>query len=58
MKEAKTSSEGLSPGSLRMQGQVPGGCNQASTNKTRLNVDNKNNVTALGEKEWGGLSWK
>ena len=31
----------LSPGSLGMQGQVPGGCNQATTNKTPLNADNE-----------------
>ena len=38
-KKAKTSCEGLLPGSLGMQRQVPGGCNQASTNKTPLNAD-------------------
>ena len=32
MNEAGTSCEGLSPGSLGMQGQVPGGCNQATLN--------------------------
>ena len=31
----------LSPGSLGMQGQVPGGRNQATTNKTPLNADNE-----------------
>ena len=27
--------------SLGMQGQVPGGCNQATTNKTPLNTDRR-----------------
>ena len=52
VKEAGTSCEGLSPGSLGMQGQVPGGCNQATTNKTSLNADNEDNVMVLGEEEW------
>ena len=34
MKEAGTSCEGLSPSSPEMQGQVPDGRNQATTNKT------------------------
>ena len=34
MKEVETSYEGLFPSSLRMQGQVPGRCNQVITNKT------------------------
>ena len=41
VKEAGTSCEGLSPGSLGMQGQVPGGRNQVTTNKTPLNADKK-----------------
>ena len=41
MKEAGTSCEGLSPGNLGMQGQVPGGRNQVTTNKTPLNADKK-----------------
>ena len=55
MKEAGTSCEGLSPSSLGMQGQVPGGHDQATTNKTSLNADNKDNVMVLGEKEWEDL---
>ena len=43
VKEAGTSCEGLSPGGLKMQGQVPGGCNQATTNKTPLSADNEGN---------------
>ena len=54
VKKAKTSCEGLLPGSLGMQGQVPGGCNQASTNKTPLNADNEDNVMVL-EGEWEAL---
>ena len=54
VKEAGTSCEGLSPGSLGMQGQVPGGHNQATMNKTTLNADNEDNVMALGE-EWEDL---
>ena len=46
-KEARTSCESLSPGSLGMQGQVPGGRNQATTNKTPLNADNEDNVMVL-----------
>ena len=49
LKEAGTSCEGLSPGSFRMQGQVPGGRNQAIMNKTPLNEDNEDNVMVLGE---------
>ena len=55
VKEAGTSCEGLSPGSLGMQGQVPGGRNQATTNKTPLNADNEDNVMVLGEEEWEDL---
>ena len=44
VKKARTSCEGLSPSSLRMQGQVPGSHNQAATNKNPLNADNKGNV--------------
>ena len=47
MKETGTSSEGLFPGSLGMHGQVPGGRNQAPTNKTTLNADNEDNVMVL-----------
>ena len=49
MKEGGTSYEGLSLDSLGMQGQVPGGHNQATTNKTPLNADNEDNVIILGE---------
>ena len=55
MKEAGTSCEGLSPSRLGMQGQVPEGCNQATTNKTNLNADNEDNVMVLGEEEWKDL---
>ena len=55
VKEAGTSCEGLPPGSLGMQGQVPGGRNQATTNKTALNSDNEDNVMVLGEEEWEDL---
>ena len=55
MKEAGTSGEGLSHGSLEMQGQVPGGRNQATTNKIPLNADNEDNVMVLGEEEWEDL---
>ena len=55
VKEAGTSCECLSPGSLGMQGQVPGGRNQATTNKTPLNADNEDNVMVLGEEEWEDL---
>ena len=44
VKKARTSCEGLSPSSLRMQGQVPGGQNQATKNKNSLNADNKSNL--------------
>ena len=53
--KAGTSCEGLSPGSLGMQGQVPGGRNQAITNKTTLKADNEDNVMVLGEEEWEDL---
>ena len=55
VKEAGTSCEGLSPGSFGMQGQVPGSCNQATTNKTPLNADNEDSVMVLGEEEWEDL---
>ena len=54
VKEAGISREGLSPGSLGMQGQVPGGRNKATTNKTPFNADNEDNVMVLGE-EWEDL---
>ena len=38
-----------------MHGQVPGNCNQATTNKTPLNVDNEDNVMVLGEEKWEDL---
>ena len=38
-----------------MQGQVPGSCNQATTNKTPLNADNEDNVMVLVEEEWEDL---
>ena len=34
-----------------MQGQIPGGRNQATTNKTPFNADNEDNAMVLGEKE-------
>ena len=40
------------PRSIRIQGQVPGSCNQATTNKTPFNADNEDNVMVLGEEEW------
>ena len=52
VKEAGTSCEGLSPGNLGIQGQVSGGGNQATKNKTPLNIDNEDNVMVLGEEEW------
>ena len=55
VKEARISCEGLLPSSFRMQGQVPGNRNQATTNKTPLNPDNEDNVMVLGEKEWEDL---
>ena len=55
VKEAGTSCEGLSRSSLGMQGQVLGGHNQATMNKTTLNADNEDNVMDLGEEEWGDL---
>ena len=54
VKQAGTSCESLSSGSLRMLGQVPGGCNQANKNKTPLNADNEDNVMVL-EEEWKDL---
>ena len=39
MKGAYTSCEGLSPGSLEMQGQASGSCNQATPNKPPLNAE-------------------
>ena len=55
MKEAGTSCEDLLPGSLGMQGQVPGGHNQATTNKTTLNADNEDNVMVFGKEEYEDL---
>ena len=55
VKEAGTSREGLSPGRLGMERQVPGGRKQATTNKTPLNADDEDNVMVLGEKEWEDL---
>ena len=55
MKEAGTSCEGLSPSSLRTQGQVPGSCNQATLNKTPFNADNEDNAVILGKEEWEDL---
>ena len=49
--EAGPSCESLSPGSLGMQGQVPGSCNQATTNKTPLNADSEDNVMVLEEED-------
>ena len=54
VKEDGTSCEGLSPVSLGMQGLVPSGRNQVTTNKTPLNADNEGNVMVLGE-EWEDL---
>ena len=51
IKESVTSSEGLSPGSLRIQGQVPVSRNQATTNKISLNADNEDNDMVLGKGE-------
>ena len=60
MKEVGTSCEGFLPGSLRIQGQIPGGRNQGITNKTLLNTVNEDNVMVLGKKEWEDLEivWK
>ena len=55
VKEAGLSCKALLPGGLGMQGQVPGGCNQANTNKTPLNADNEDNVMVLEEEEWEDL---
>ena len=55
VKEAGTSCEGLLPGSLGMQGQVPDGRNQATTNKIPLNADNGDNVMVLEEEKWEDL---
>ena len=52
MKKAGTSAKGLLPSSLGMQGQVPAGRNQATTNKTPLNAENEDNVMVLGGEEW------
>ena len=50
VKQAGTPCEGLSPGSLGIQGQVQGGHNEATRNKTPLNADNEDNVFVLGNK--------
>ena len=55
MKEAGTICEGLLPGSLRMQGQLPGSHNQAPLYKTPSNADNEDNVMILREEEWEDL---
>ena len=55
VKKAGNSCEGLLPGSLGMQEQVPGGRNQATTNNTPLNADTEDNVMVLGEEEWEDL---
>ena len=55
VKKAGTSCEGLLPDSIRMQEEVPGGYNQATTNKTPLNADIEDNVMVLGEEEWEDL---
>ena len=36
-------------------GQVPGSCNQATTNKTPFNADNEDNAMVLGKEEWEDL---
>ena len=51
IKETGTSCEGLSHSKLGMQVQVPGGRNEAATNKTPLNANNEDNVMVLGEEE-------
>ena len=48
LREAGNSCEGLSPGSLGTQGQVPVSRNQTTTNKTLLNADDEDNVVLLG----------
>ena len=48
LREAGTSREGHSPGSLGMQGKVPGGRNQTTANKNLLNADNEDNAMVLG----------
>ena len=55
VKEAGISCKGLSFNSIRMQGQVLGSCNQATTNKTLSNRNNEYNVMVLGEEEWDDL---
>ena len=55
VKKAGNSCEGLLPGSIGMQEEVSGGRNQATTNKTPLNVDIEDNVMVLGEEEWEDL---
>ena len=55
VKEAGISCEGLLPSSLGLQRQIPGGGNQATTNKILLNADNEDNVMVLGEEEWEDL---
>ena len=53
MKETATSCVGLSLGSLEMEGKVPGGRNQTTTN-TPLNALNEDNVMVV-EEEWDNL---
>ena len=38
-----------------MEGQVPGGHNQATMNKIPLNADSEDNVMVLGQEEWEDL---
>ena len=49
VKKTRTLCEGLSSGSLGMQGQVPGGCNESAMNKTPFNADNEENVMVSKE---------
>ena len=52
--EAWISCEGLSPSSLGMYWQVPGG---SATNKTFLNGNNEENVIVLLEEQWKDFFW-
>ena len=55
LNEAGTLCEGLLCGNIGMQGQVPGGRNQATTNKTPLNAYDGDSVMVLREEEWEDL---
>ena len=55
VKEAGTLCEGLSPDSLGMEEQDPGGRFPATTNKTPLIADSEDNVMVLGEEKWEDL---